>query len=186
MARVHSTMVPLDSPVPEFVLPDTVSGKNITYADVKGDVATVIMFICNHCPFVVHVNPQLITLAEDYDSRGIRFLAISANDVRTHPDDAPDKMRERALALGYPFPYCYDESQKTARAFDAACTPDFFIYDRNDRLVYRGQLDESRPGNGLPVTGADIRRALDCLLAGKPVPAEQRPSMGCNVKWKQA
>lgn len=177
-------MVALGTPAPEFSLPDTVTGKNISLTGVKGSVATVVMFICNHCPFVLHVNHELVRLANDYKSKGIGFVAISANDVVTHPHDAPEKMKETALELGYSFPYCYDETQEVARAYDAACTPDFFIYDKDLKLVYRGQLDDSRPGNEIPVTGKDIRRALDCLLAGQPVPAEQRPSIGCNVKWK--
>lgn len=177
-------MVPLGSPVPEFRLPDTISGRDISISEIRGSVATVIMFICNHCPFVVHVNPELVKLAGEYTDQGIGFLAISANDVITHPEDAPEKMKEQAILLGYPFPYCFDKTQDVARAFDAACTPDFFIYDSLDRLVYRGQLDDSRPGNGIPVTGYDIRRALDCLLSGQPVPGDQRPSIGCNVKWK--
>jgi len=185
MARVQSTMVPLGSKAPDFHLPDTISGQEVSWNDIKGSVATVIMFICNHCPFVVHVNPQLVQLARDYKNKGVGFLAICANDIKTHPDDAPDKMKKQALSQGYPFPYCYDESQATAHAFDAACTPDFFIYDANERLVYRGQIDDSRPGNGIPVTGGDIRLALDCLLGGKPVPELQRPSIGCNVKWKE-
>jgi thiol-disulfide isomerase/thioredoxin len=169
---------------PGFRLPDTVSGKQLSLNDSKGKSGTVIMFICNHCPFVLHVNDELVKLANDYREKGIGFIAISANDVVTHPGDAPEKMKEAALRLGYPFPYCYDEAQEVARAYDAACTPDFFIYNKGLELVYRGQLDGSRPGNGIPVTGQDIRAALDCLLAGKPVPAEQRPSIGCNIKWK--
>jgi len=177
-------MVALGTIAPDFILPDTVSGENISLNDIKGDVATVIMFICNHCPFVVHVNSELVRLANDYKNKGIGFIAISANDVVTHPGDAPDKMKENALQLGYSFPYCYDETQQTAKAYDAACTPDFFIYNKNLELVYRGQLDDSRPGNDIPVTGKDIRHALDCLLSNQPVPEFQRPSIGCNVKWK--
>lgn len=185
MARVHSNMVPLGSPAPDFHLPDTISDKNISLAAIRGAVATVVMFICNHCPFVVHVNPELVRLANDYKNKGIGFVAISANDVVTHPHDAPDKMKEKALELQYPFPYCYDETQEVAKAYNAACTPDFFIYDKELKLVYRGQLDDARPGNDIPVTGKDIRQALDCLLEGQqPVPAEQRPSIGCNIKWK--
>jgi peroxiredoxin len=184
MARVNSTMVALGTKAPDFILPDTISGNNISLNNIKGNVGTVIMFICNHCPFVVHVNSELIRLANDYKNKGIGFVAISANDVVTHPGDAPDKMKENALKLGYPFPYCYDETQETAKAYDAACTPDFFIYDKNLELVYRGQLDDSRPGNDIPVTGKDIRQALDCLLSNQPVSEFQRPSIGCNVKWK--
>jgi peroxiredoxin len=184
MARVNSTMVALGTKAPDFILPNTVSGNNISLDEIKGDVATVIMFICNHCPFVVHVNAELVKLANDYKNKGMGFVAISANDIVTHPGDAPDKMKENALQLGYPFPYCYDETQETAKAYDAACTPDFFIYDKDLKLVYRGQLDDSRPGNDIPVTGKDIRDALDCLLSNQPVPEFQRPSIGCNVKWK--
>ena len=187
MAATPSTMLPLDTPAPRFALPDTVSGKTLTYEDVKGPKGTVIMFICNHCPYVKHVNHELVRLAEDYMPRGIGFAAISANDVSRYPDDAPDKMKETALHLGYPFPYLYDEPQDTARAYRAACTPDFFVFDANDRLVYRGQLDDSRPGNGKPVTGKDLRRALDLLLQGKTIPdEEQMPSIGCSIKWKES
>ena len=184
MARVNSTMVSLGTKAPGFNLPDTASGKNISLNDVKGVVATVVMFICNHCPFVVHVNEELVKLANDYINKGIGFVAISANDIINHPHDAPDKMKETALRLKYPFPYLYDETQEIAKAYYAACTPDFFIYDKNLQLVYRGQLDDSRPGNEIPVTGKDIRYALDCLLNNKPPPTEQRPSIGCNIKWK--
>ena len=184
MARVNSTMVRLGTNAPGFSLPDTVSGKNISPADIKGDIATVVMFICNHCPFVLHINDELVKLANDYINKGIGFVAISANDIINHPHDAPDKMKETALRLHYPFPYLYDESQDTAKAYDAACTPDFFIYDKNMQLVYRGQLDDSRPGNEIPVTGKDIRHALDCLLSNKEVSSEQRASIGCNIKWK--
>jgi peroxiredoxin len=184
MARVNSTMVALGTAAPDFHLPDTVSGNIISLQNVRGTVATVVMFICNHCPFVVHVNDELVRLANDYKNKGIGFVAISANDVITHPADAPDKMKETALRLQYPFPYCYDETQETAKAYNAACTPDFFIYDKNGQLVYRGQLDDSRPGNEIPVTGKDIRHALDCLLNNKPVPEFQRPGIGCNIKWK--
>lgn len=177
-------MVALGTVAPDFNLPDTVSEKRILLNDVKGKVATVVMFICNHCPFVIHVNQGLVRLANDYRNKGIGFVAISANDVVTHPADAPDKMKDTAIRLQYPFPYCYDESQEIAKAYAAACTPDFFIYDKNLELVYRGQLDDSRPGNNIPVTGKDIRNTLDCLLTGKPVPAFQRPSIGCNIKWK--
>ena len=143
------------------------------------------MFICNHCPFVKHVNEALVKLANDYIPKGISFIAISSNDVVNFPEDSPEKMKQTAKELGYSFPYLYDESQEVARAYDAACTPDFFIYDKNLKLVYRGQLDDSRPSNGLPVTGKDIRSAFDLLLAGKNVPAEQMPSIGCNIKWKK-
>ena len=184
MARTPSTMVALGTTAPDFTLSDTVSGKNISLKNVKGDVATIIMFICNHCPFVKHVNPELVKLANDYKDKGIGFVAINANDVLKHPDDSPALMTQIAKQLKYPFPYLYDESQEVAKAYDAACTPDFFIYDNDLRLVYRGQLDDSRPGNEIPLTGKDIRNALDCLINAQPVPELQRPSIGCNIKWK--
>ena len=184
MARTPSTMVRLGTKAPDFTLPDTVSGKSLSLTNIEGETATMIMFICNHCPFVKHVNTELVRLADDYKNKGIGFVAISSNDVINHPDDAPGLMTQVAKRLKYPFPYLYDESQETAKAYDAACTPDFFIYDKDLRLVYRGQLDDSRPGNELPVTGEDIRYALDCLVNNEPVPQEQRPSIGCNIKWK--
>ena len=184
MARTPSTMVELGTKAPGFVLPDTASGRNLSLEDVKSKVATVIMFICNHCPFVKHVNAELVRLANDYKNKGIGFVAISSNDVINHPEDAPGLMTLVAKQLKYPFPYLYDESQETAKAYDAACTPDFFIYDKDLHLVYRGQLDDSRPGNEIPVTGKDIRQALDCLINNEPLPQEQRPSIGYNIKWK--
>jgi thiol-disulfide isomerase/thioredoxin len=184
MARTPSTMVALGTNAPHFILPDTVSGKDISLENIKGEKGTMIMFICNHCPFVKHINAELVRLANDYKSKGIGFVAISSNDVINHPEDAPGLMTQVAKNLKYPFPYLYDESQEIAKAFDAACTPDFFIYDKELRLVYRGQLDDSRPGNEIPVTGKDIRRALDCLINNEPVPQEQRASIGCNIKWK--
>lgn len=184
MARTLSVMVALGQKATDFFLPDTVSGKNFSLNDAKGNVATVIMFICNHCPFVKHVNDGLVKLANDYKNKGIGFVAISSNDAKNYPEDAPDKMKEAALQLRYPFPYLYDESQEVAKAFNAACTPDFFIYDRNLQLVYCGQLDDSRPGNEIPVTGKDIRQALECLISNQPMPELQRPSIGCNIKWK--
>jgi len=185
MARTPSTMVALGTKAPEFILPDTVSGRQFSLNEIQGDVATVIMFICNHCPFVKHVNTGLVKLANDYKTKEIGFVAISSNDVVNHPDDSPALMGQVARQLKYPFPYLYDETQEVAKAYDAACTPDFFIYDKNMHLVYRGQLDDSRPGNELPVTGNDIRHALDCVINDKPVPETQRPSIGCNIKWKQ-
>lgn len=184
MARTPSVMVALGTKAPHFNLPDAVSGKQISLDDIKGETATVVMFICNHCPFVQHVNPELVRLANDYKNKGVGFAGISSNDIASYPDDAPDKMNQVAMKLKYPFPYLYDESQDVAKAYDAACTPDFFIYDKNLLLVYRGQLDGSRPGNDIPVTGKDIRYALDCLINNKPVSEEQRPSIGCNIKWR--
>ena len=184
MARTPSVMVALGQKAPGFSLPDAVTGEHISLNDIKGDVATVVMFICNHCPFVKHVNAELVRLAKDYQKKGIRFVAISANDAENYPEDAPDKMKEVALQLQYPFPYLYDESQQVAKAYHAACTPDFFIYNKNMLLIYRGQLDDSRPGNEIPVTGKDIRHGLDCLINNIPVPELQRASIGCNIKWK--
>ena len=184
MARTPSTMVTLGTMAPDFLLPDTVTGEQLSLDNIKGATATIIMFICNHCPFVKHVNTGLVELANDYKNEGIGFVAINSNDVINHPNDSPELMTQVAKELKYPFPYLYDESQETAKAYDAACTPDFFIYDKDLRLVYRGQLDDSRPGNEIPVTGKDIRYALDCLINNKPVPQEQRPSIGCNIKWK--
>lgn len=185
MARTASIMAALGTTAPGFILPDTISGKPVSLQAIKGEIATVVMFICNHCPFVLHINPELVKLANDYSDKKISFIAISANDVETHPDDAPDKMKATAIAQHYPFPYLYDETQEVARAFDAACTPDFFIFNNRLELVYRGQLDDSRPGNGIAVSGKDIRTALDCLINEQPVPVEQKPGIGCNIKWKQ-
>ena len=184
MARTPSTMVALGTKAADFNLPDTVSGKQVSLSDIKGDVATVIMFICNHCPFVKHVNEELVKLGNDYKNKGIGFVAINSNDVINHPNDSPELMAQVAKKLKYPFPYLYDESQETAKAYDAACTPDFFIYNKDLHLVYRGQLDDSRPGNEIPVTGKDIRQALDRLINNEPIPQEQRASIGCNIKWK--
>ena len=179
-------MISIGTKAPEFTLPDTVSGKNLSLQDLKSNKAPLIMFICNHCPFVKHVNEALVKLANDYIPKGISFIAISSNDVVNFPEDSPEKMKQTAKELSYAFPYLYDESQDVARAYDAACTPDFFIYDKDLKLVYRGQLDDSRPSNGLPVTGKDIRSAFDLLLAGKNIPAEQMPSIGCNIKWRNS
>ncbi|HRX92826.1 MAG TPA: thioredoxin family protein [Chitinophagaceae bacterium] len=184
MARTPSRMVELQTQAPPFTLPDTITGNNISYNDIKGAVATVVMFICNHCPFVVHVNSELVKLANDYKDKEVGFVAISANDVITHPDDGPEEMKRIARQLQYPFSYCYDESQETAKVYGAECTPDFFIYDKNNKLVYRGQLDDSRPGNDILVTGKDVRHALDCLINEEHIPGLQRPSIGCNIKWK--
>ncbi len=186
MAATPSTMLPLGTPAPGFELLDTISGRKLKYEQIKGDKGTVVMFICNHCPYVKHVNDELVRLAKDYMPEGIGFVAISSNDITRYPEDAPDKMKETAEKLGYPFPYLYDETQDVARAYQAACTPDFFVFDQNDKLVYRGQLDDSRPGNEIPVTGKDLRRSLDFLLEGKIVPEEeQKPSIGCSIKWKE-
>jgi peroxiredoxin len=184
MALTPSNMIPLGTVAPAFTLPDTVSGKQLSLGDVKGEKATVLMFICNHCPYVKHVNATLVKLANDYISKGVGFAAISSNDVVSHPDDAPDKMKELAQKEGYPFPYLYDETQQVAKDYDAACTPDLYIFDKDLKLVYRGQLDDSRPGNNVAPTGKDMRTALDSVLAGQAVSPYQRPSIGCNIKWK--
>jgi peroxiredoxin len=184
MAATESTMLELGTIAPDFNLPDTVSGKSFSYADVAGEKGTVIMFLCNHCPYVVHVNQELVRLGNDYRDKGIGFAGISSNDVERYPDDAPDKMKQQAEQLGYPFPYLYDESQDVARAYQAACTPEFYIFDSTRKLIYRGQLDDSRPRNEVPVTGRDVRAALDNLLAGNPINPEQIPSIGCGIKWK--
>lgn len=184
MALTPSKMVKLGTTAPEFQLPDTVSGNELTFAQVRGEKGTVIMFICNHCPYVKHVQSELVKLAEDYSHEGIGFAAISSNDVENYPEDGPDHMRSVARDWGYSFPYLYDQSQEVAKSYDAACTPDFFVFDKSDELVYRGQLDDSRPGNGKPLTGKDLRQALDDLLHGNPVTENQIPSQGCNIKWK--
>jgi thiol-disulfide isomerase/thioredoxin len=184
MARTPSTMLALGTVAPEFFLKDTVSGKMCSFADLKGSLGTVVMFICNHCPFVKHVNPELVRLARTYAEKGVGVIAISSNDVENYPQDHPDKMRENALSEEYPFPYLYDPTQETAINYQAACTPDFYLFDAKDHLVYRGQLDRSRPGNDLPVNGEDLRAALNSLLEGKPVSDIQIPSIGCNIKWK--
>jgi peroxiredoxin len=186
MARTPSVMTPLGKKAPDFTLPDTVSGKDLSLQQQKGSVATVIMFICNHCPFVKHVNPQLVQMANDYINKGIQFVAISSNDVAGYPEDGPEQMKLVAKQQQYPFPYLYDATQQVAKAYEAACTPDFFIFDNALQLVYRGQLDNSRPGNGVPVTGEDIRTALDHLLKDEPVQEDQRPSLGCNIKWRES
>jgi len=185
MAATPSNMLPLGTKAPDFKLYDTISGKYLTYNDIKGDKGTVIMFICNHCPYVLHVNSEIVNIANEYKEKGIHFAGISANDVKNYPQDAPELMTKHAKEVGYRFPYLYDESQDTAKAYQAACTPDFYVFDQNDKLVYRGRLDESTPKNNEPLTGKDLRKALDLLLKGKMIPdEEQKPSIGCNIKWK--
>jgi peroxiredoxin len=184
MSFTESNMLPLGSEAPPFSLPDTVSGKKVGLNDIASDKATVVMFICNHCPYVIHVNAEIVRMANDYIPKGVSFVAISSNDVAGYPEDGPDKMKEVAEKLKYPFPYLYDESQNVARAFDAACTPDFYVFDGNLKLVYRGRIDDSRPRSGTPLTGRDMRAALDAVLDGKAVIEKQYPSGGCNIKWK--
>jgi len=181
-------MLPLGTPASPFRLPDAVSGRTVSLDDFKTAPAMLVMFICNHCPFVKHVRDELARLGRDYKSKGVAIIAISSNDVTTHPDDSPVKMKQEAADAGYTFPYLYDESQKVAQAYQAACTPDFFLYDKDRKLVYRGQLDDSRPSKvisrDVPVTGRDLRAALDAVLTGKSPLADQKPSLGCNIKWK--
>lgn len=183
MAPTPSTMLPLGTPAPDFSLPD-LDGKKVSLADFKGKKALLVQFICNHCPFVIHVREELALLGKDYQAKGVGIVGINANDAENYPDDSPEKMKTNAKEAGYTFPYLYDETQEVAQAYHAACTPDFFLFDADMKLVYRGQLDGSRPGNGVPVTGADLRAALDAVLAGEPVSAVQKASMGCNIKWK--
>ena len=185
MAETPTTQIPLGFEAPKFELPDTVSGEIKSLNELAGTKGTVIMFICNHCPYVKHVIHGIIDLARDYIPRGIAFIAISSNDADNYPDDSPEKMKILAESLDFPFPYLYDEDQDVARAYSAACTPDFSIFDQELKCVYRGQMDDSRPGNQKPVTGRDLREALDALLSGKPVSDQQVPSVGCNIKWKQ-
>lgn len=185
MVLTPSNMLPLGTKAPDFKLWDVIGDKDLSLHELKSDIATVVMFICNHCPYVKHVQKGLVELANDYIPKGISFIAICSNDIENYPDDSPENMKAVAKRLGYPFPYLFDESQKIARAYDATCTPDFYIFDEELRCVYRGQMDDSRPGNEKPVTGRDIRDALDNILSGKPVTEEQYPSIGCNIKWKQ-
>ena len=183
MALTASTMLSLGTAAPDFCLPDT-EGAKVALSDFDGNRVLLVMFICNHCPYVKHVRHELARLGRDYASRGVGMVAINANDAAAYPEDSPEKMRAEKASAGYPFPYLYDETQEVAKAYGAACTPDFFVFDGDRRLAYRGQLDDARPGNGEPVTGHDLRAALDALLAGQPVAETQRPSMGCKVKWK--
>lgn len=184
MARTPSNMLPLGTKAPNFELLDTVSDTTISLNNAKGEKGMVVMFICNHCPFVIHVNPLIVELAKEYQEKGIAFVAISSNDVENYPQDAPDLMKQKAKEEGYSFPYLYDETQKVAKAYDAACTPDIYLFDAKLNLVYRGQLDGSRPGNDIPLTGTDLKNAMDAILEGKEVEKDQKPSLGCNIKWK--
>ncbi len=177
-------MLPIGTKAPSFILPDTVSDSFISLDDGKTYAGTLIMFICNHCPYVIHVNPELVRLGFDLMAKDIRVLAISSNDVRNYPQDSPERMREVAAKLGFPFPYLYDESQEVAKAYDAACTPDFYLFDSSLDLYYRGRLDGSRPGNAAQLDGSDLRNAVGSMLAGEEPPSDQYPSAGCNIKWK--
>ena len=183
MALTESTMLPLGTTAPNFHIKDVVSNNYYSLDDLKSGKATVIMFICNHCPFVIHVNPELVKIANEYKNQGVSFIAISSNDVENYPEDAPDKMSIVAKVLKFPFPYLYDKHQEVAKAYDAACTPDFYVFDGDMKLSYRGRLDQSRPGNNVPLSGTDLRHAIDQTIAGKSIDA-QYPSAGCNIKWK--
>jgi len=184
MSLKESNMLALGTLAPTFSLPDTVSGSTLTYDDVRGDSGTLVVFSCNHCPFVIHINQELVSIANHYQDKGIGFVAISSNDVENYPEDSPEKMSLVAKVAQYSFPYLYDEDQSVAKAYDAACTPDFYLFDNNNKLVYRGRMDASRPGNGIPVTGADLRFALDAVCLGVKKITPQIPSAGCNIKWK--
>ena len=183
MAMTPSTMLPLGTTAPDFKLPDT-NGKMVSLADFKDKSALLVLFICNHCPFVKHIRGALARLGSDYLPRGVAIVAINSNDVSNYPEDSPAKMKEEAAAAEYTFPYLFDETQAVAKDYRAACTPDIFLFDKNSKLVYRGQFDDSRPGNGIPVTGKDLRAALDAVLDGQSVSADQKASVGCNIKWK--
>ena len=184
MALTPSTMLALGTKAPDFQLSDVASGARVSLSTARGKQALLVMFICQHCPYVQHVKEELARLGRDYAAKSVGIVAISSNDAANYPDDAPDKLKAMAKELGLTFPFCYDETQATATAYTAACTPDFFLFDRDRTLVYRGQLDDSRPGNGKPVTGRDLRAAIEAVLAGKPVSPDQRPSIGCSIKWK--
>lgn len=184
MSLTPSTMLPLGTVAPSFSLPDVVSGQRLSLEALQSDKATVVMFICNHCPYVQHVIDKVVEVADTYQKKGVTFIAINANDVENYPDDSPEKMKENAATHHFSFPYLFDETQTVAKAYHAACTPDFFIFDHEMACVYRGQFDGARPGNQVPVTGEDLSEALDQILANKPVSQEQKPSMGCNIKWK--
>ncbi|WP_103864541.1 MULTISPECIES: thioredoxin family protein [Aquimarina] len=185
MARTPSNMLPLGTTAPDFTLIDSITNKMINLNSIKGEKGTVIMFICNHCPFVIHVNEEIVRIANDYRTQGFGFVAISSNDIKKYPQDAPKEMWKTAQKNNYSFPYLFDETQNIAKAYDAACTPDFYLFDNESKLIYRGQLDDSRPGNGIPVNGRDLRQALDAVLRNSKVSEKQKPSIGCNIKWKE-
>lgn len=184
MALTASTMLPLGTKAPNFQLPDVVSGETISLSTFAGKTALLVIFLCKHCPFVKHIKQELAQLGKDYVNRNVGIVGISANDVSNYPDDAPEQLKAMAQELGLLFSLCYDESQDTAKAYTAACTPDFFLFDANQQLVYRGQLDDSRPSNSKPVTGQDLRAAIDAVLAAQSITPDQKPSIGCNIKWK--
>ena len=183
MTLTPSTMAELGMKTPAFTLPGT-EGNPVSLADFDDAPALLILFISNHCPYVQHIRDALARLCREYQERGVAIVGINSNDVTSYPEDSPENMRKEKARVSYTFPYLYDETQAVAKAYRAACTPDFFLFDADRRLVYRGQMDDSRPGNGVPVTGKDLRAALDAVLAGRPVPKNQQPSVGCNIKWK--
>jgi len=185
MARTPSVMLPLGTKAPDFNLPDTVSGKNISLKNFEGKKGLLVMFICEHCPFVKHVKTELANIGKDYISQDLGIVAISSNDVENYPDDSPENLKLMAEKEGFNFPICYDETQEIAKIYQAACTPDYYLFDSEFKLVYRGQLDDSRPSLDIPVTGKDLRDAIESLLTGKPISEEQKPSLGCNIKWKK-
>lgn len=184
MVQTASRMLALGTRAPEFALPDAVTGRTVSLPDFLEDPALLVMFICNHCPFVIHVRDEFARLERDFRERGLAIVAVNANDLGTHPQDGPEPMKALAKEMGWGFPFLFDAGQETAKAFGAACTPDFFLFNASRRLVYRGQLDDSRPSNDLPVTGRDLRRAIEAVLKGRPAPHEQKPSIGCNIKWR--
>lgn len=183
MAQTASTMLPIGTPAPDFSLPDP-SGNQVSLADFEGAPALLVIFLCNHCPYVKHVAPKLAELVKEYQAQGVAVVGINSNDADNYPDDAPVKMKEEVAKRGYTFPYLFDATQEVAKAYQAACTPDFYVFDRQRRLVYRGQMDGSRPANDVPVTGEDLRAALDAVLAGRQAAPTQKASLGCNIKWK--
>ncbi len=185
MAETPSNMLPLGTPAPDFTLPDTRTGKQISLQTQKSAIATVIMFICNHCPYVKYIQKKLLEVIASYEKKGISFIAISSNDSKNYPEDSPEKMRQEAQKHPYTFPYLFDETQEIAKAYQAACTPDFYIFDSHLKCVYRGRFDDATPGNNRPVTGKDLSLALDQLMAKKPIEENQKPSVGCNIKWKR-
>ncbi|HEY0046686.1 MAG TPA: thioredoxin family protein [Flavobacterium sp.] len=184
MSKTPSNMLPLGTPAPQFWLRNTNSNDHCTFKEVSGRKGTLLMFICNHCPYVHHVLPEILMIANDYRVQGLGVAAISSNDVSRYPQDGPEMMREFAFRNSFDFPYLYDESQQVARALDAACTPDFYLFDQDDKLVYRGQLDDSRPGNGIPLSGSDLRNAIDGIIYNRNINPDQKPSVGCSIKWK--
>lgn len=185
MARTESKMLALGTPAPDFRLKDTNSNFHYSFQDLKGDKGSLVMFICNHCPFAHHVLDEILMIAHDYRVQGIGIIAISSNDAEQYPQDGEEAMTEFAFKNKFGFPYLYDESQDVAKAFDAACTPDFFLFDKNDKLVYRGQMDDSRPGNQIPLSGSDLRNAIDAIIYNRSIPSPQKPSVGCGIKWKK-